>query len=80
VEIKKTVVPNPSTLFSVELFELVGLSVYYKIYCIQNVQHYGIVDENLSDKIGPCFFLFKETVSRDFRPQFVFINRWPLGP
>jgi hypothetical protein len=22
----------------------------------------------------------KETVSRDFRPQFFFINRWPLGP
>jgi hypothetical protein len=22
----------------------------------------------------------KATVSRDFRPQFFFINRWPLGP
>jgi hypothetical protein len=31
-------------------------------------------------KTSETKMFLKETVSRDFRPPFFFINRWPLGP
>jgi hypothetical protein len=38
-----------------------------------------LVDVKISTQY--CYFnILNETVSRDFRPQFFFINRWPLEP
>jgi hypothetical protein len=39
--------------------------------------HQGIAKDLFQHNL---LFPFKETVSRDFRPPFFFINRWPLGP
>jgi hypothetical protein len=62
----------------------IGKSSILHFYSIKQ----GRSKKKLSDT-GICYPFFyhgwasgelKETVSRDFRPPFFFINRWPLGP